>query len=219
VIARAPRSRDYSKPLKTVSPLCLDARQPEDGRVRERSLLVAPTRKNILLTGPPGCGKTTGIRRLLGRLDNLRLRGFYTQELREHGQRVGFEAVGLSGRRAVLAHVRSRSKLRVGRYDVDPERLRPLVEAELGATSEAVDAFVVDEIGKMEMFCPAFVEAVPRLLDGPVPVVATVALKGQGLIASIKARSDIYLLQITEANRDGLPEQLEHRLRGLIRNP
>jgi nucleoside-triphosphatase len=178
---------------------------------------VAPTRKNVLLTGPPGCGKTTVIRRLIDRLGDLRLRGFYTQELREHGQRVGFEALGLSVHHAVLAHVRSRSKLRVGRYGVEPGQLRPLVEAELGAPAEAVAAFVIDEIGKMELLCPAFVEAVPRLLDGPVPVVATVALKGQGLIASVKARSDIDLLQVTDANCDSLPEELEQRLRDLIK--
>ena len=70
--------------------------------------------KNFLLTGPPGCGKTTFIRRLVERLGDLHLAGFYTQEVREQGQRVGFEAVFLSGRRALLAHVRSRSRHRLG---------------------------------------------------------------------------------------------------------
>jgi nucleoside-triphosphatase len=134
--------------------------------------------KNLLLTGPPGCGKTTVVVRLIGRLAGLRLGGFYTQELRERGRRVGFEAVGLSGGRAVLAHVRSRSRRRVGRYGVDPERFQPLVEAELGRREDEADVYLIDEIGKMELLCPAFVGAVPRLLDAPVPVVATVALKG-----------------------------------------
>src|SRR5437588_11391527 len=80
---------------------------------------------NVLLTGPPGCGKTTVIRRLVERLGDLRLAGFYTQEVREQGRRVGFEAVSLSGRRALLAYVRSRSRHRGGRYGGEPEQLRP----------------------------------------------------------------------------------------------
>jgi nucleoside-triphosphatase THEP1 len=61
----------------------------------------------------------------------------------------------------------------------------------------------------MELFCPAFVEAVPRLLDGAVPVVLTVAQKGQGLIAQVKARADVRLEAVTMENRDTLPEELE----------
>jgi pimeloyl-ACP methyl ester carboxylesterase len=60
--------------------------------------------KNLLLTGPPGCGKTTVVRRVIERLGDLRLAGFFTQEIRKHGRRVGFEAVGLAARRAMLAH-------------------------------------------------------------------------------------------------------------------
>jgi nucleoside-triphosphatase len=167
--------------------------------------------KNVLLTGPPGCGKTTVIRRLIERLGDLRLASFYTQEIRERGQRVGFEAVSLSGRRALLAHVQSRSRHRVGRYGVEPERLEPLVQelAEIGAA----DVYLIDEVGKMELLCPAFVEIVPRLLDGEIPVVLTVAQKGQGLIAQVKARADVRLVTVADQNRDGLPEELERWVR------
>lgn len=72
----------------------------------------------------------------------------------------------------------------------------------------------MDEIGKMELFCPAFVVTMPRLLDGLVPVVATVALKGQGLIAAVKARTDVRLIHVTNDNRDRLPDELEPWLRG-----
>ena len=71
---------------------------------------------NVLLTGPPGCGKTTVVRRVVRALGGLRLAGFYTQEVRERGQRVGFEIVGLGGQRCLLVDVDWHSQLPVGRY-------------------------------------------------------------------------------------------------------
>jgi nucleoside-triphosphatase len=168
----------------------------------------------LLLTGPPGCGKTTVILRLADLLRDLRLAGFYTQELREHGQRVGFEAVGLSsGHRATMAHVNFNSGQQVGRYGVDCGSLEPIVKSELEQPT-TVDAFLIDEIGKMELFCPSFAGAVTRLLDSDVPVVATVALKGSGLIADVKKRPDVQLVQVTATNRDQLPGELAGLLRG-----
>jgi nucleoside-triphosphatase len=147
------------------------------------------------------------------RVGDLRLAGFLTLELREHGKRVGFEAIDLSGRRTILAHVRSRSPLRVGRYGVEPERLIPLVEENLVRPAGSVDAFLIDEIGKMECSCPAFVTAMRRVLEGPVPVLATVALRGGDFIAEVKARPDVRLIEVTQGNRDDLPERLANWLR------
>jgi nucleoside-triphosphatase len=159
--------------------------------------MIQHTPKNLLLTGPPGCGKTTAVRRLIDRLSDLRLAGFYTQELREGGKRVGFEIVGLSARqRALLAHARSRSHLRAGRYGVEATELAQVVEEELARPAGDVDLFVVDEVGKMELLCGEFVNAVRRLLDGVVPVVATVAMKGGGLIGEVKARANIRLVEV-----------------------
>ena len=166
------------------------------------------TAKNLLLTGAPGCGKTTVLRRVAERLGDLRLAGFLTLELREHGQRVGFEAIDLNGQRAILAHVRSRAPTRVGRYGVEPERLIPLVEENLVRPAGSVDIFLIDEIGKMECYCPAFVAAVRQVLEGPVPVLASIALKGGGFIAEVKARPDVRIIEVVRGNRDELPERL-----------
>ena len=111
----------------------------------------------LLLTGTPGCGKTTVLERVAAQLGDLRLPGFLTRELREHGQRVGFEAVGLGGRRVILAHVRFRSLVSVGRYGVEPDRLIPLINEEMVRPPGSVDAYLIDEIGKMECHCPQFV--------------------------------------------------------------
>jgi nucleoside-triphosphatase len=52
--------------------------------------------KRILLTGRPGCGKTTLINRIVSDLA-LPVGGFYTQEIREVGQRVRFKLITLDG--------------------------------------------------------------------------------------------------------------------------
>jgi len=87
------------------------------------------------------------VRRVVKALGGLRLAGFSTQEVRERGQRVGFEIVGLGGQRCLLAHVDWRSHLRVGRYGVEPDRLEPVIEAELGQSPRDVDVYIIDAIG------------------------------------------------------------------------
>jgi nucleoside-triphosphatase len=96
----------------------------------------------------------------------------------------------------------------VGRYGVEPERLLPLIGEELERPPGIVDAFLIDEIGKMECNCPEFVVAMRRLLDGPVPVVATIALGGGGFIAEVKGRPDVQLVEVTHGNREGLPGRI-----------
>src|SRR3954453_1070909 len=101
--------------------------------------------KSLLLTGPPGCGKTTVLERALEQLGDLRPAGFLTLELRERGQRVGFEAGGLGSRRAILPHVRFLSPVSVGRYGIEPDHLVPLIEEVLNRPLGSVDAYLIDE--------------------------------------------------------------------------
>jgi len=129
----------------------------------------------------------------------------------------GFEAIGLStGQHALLAHIRSRSRHGVGCYGIEVAALAQLVEPELGRPAGGVDLVVVDEVGKMELLCPQVVEVVPRLLDGPVLVVAPVAMRGGRLIAEAKARSDVRVVEVTAGNRGGLPGELDKWVRAWL---
>ena len=44
----------------------------------------------ILLTGLPGCGKTTAVMQIIANLDPKKVAGFYTQEIRQNNMRKGF---------------------------------------------------------------------------------------------------------------------------------
>ncbi len=72
----------------------------------------------LLLTGAPGTGKTTIIREAIS-ASKAKAGGFYTQEIRQGGVRLGFEIITLDGHRAILAHADFRGPQRVGKYGVD----------------------------------------------------------------------------------------------------
>ena len=121
----------------------------------------------------------------------------------------GFRAVTFSGHTTTLAHVSLKSQLRVGRYGVDVAAFENLVLPEVG---RPCDVMLIDEIGKMECLSARFVKAVQELLDGATSVVVTVAAKGSGFIAEVKARTDVELLEVTRSSRDDLPQSLAERL-------
>jgi nucleoside-triphosphatase len=141
-----------------------------------------------------------------------RLAGFYTEEMRYHGNRVGFRAIALSGRTVVLAHVDISGPYRVGRYGVKIDTFESLVEEELGGVAGGSDLCIIDEIGKMECFSNVFIDAVTKLLDSDMPVLATIAAKGGGFVAEAKARPDVEVLHVSARNRDQLPRDLVGKL-------
>jgi len=51
----------------------------------------------ILLTGLPGCGKTTAVMQIIANLDPKKVAGFYTQEIRRNNTRKGFSWNRLDG--------------------------------------------------------------------------------------------------------------------------
>lgn len=159
----------------------------------------------LLLTGTPGVGKTTVIRRVADGLAGAKPGGFYTEEMRVAGGREGFRLVGFDGSQRVLAHVRLPPP-RVSKYGVDVAAL----DAAAGALLDPAGAevFLVDEIGKMECLSGRFVEATRRLLDAGRVAVATIARQGGGFIAEVKRRPDVALREVTRANRDALPGEV-----------
>ena len=163
-------------------------------------------RKNILITGRPGIGKSTIIEKVVGQLQGP-LTGFFTKEIKQKRRRVGFSIITLDGKTGLLAHQDIKGKPRVGKYGVDIEQIDKLAVPSIRPLLPET-IVVIDEIGKMECFSPLFCETLVEVLSSNSPVLASIALHGPPLLQEIKARNDVLLIEVTEKNRNALVDEI-----------
>ena len=165
--------------------------------------------RTLLLTGMPGIGKTTIVKAVAEALGD-RAGGFYTAEMRGPGGRKGFRLVTLAGREAVMAHVdlKGRGRPRVGRYGVDVGAIERVGVAALRQAMQSGQIVVIDEIGKMELYCGPFKDVVLQAVGGPCAVLATVMLKPNPWVDGLKAQPSVEVWEVTAGNRDGMAEKV-----------
>ena len=160
-----------------------------------------------LITGKPGVGKTTLVQKIIRRMRSVNMAGFYTAEIRSQGIRLGFDLVGLNSKRRTLAHVGIHTHDRVGKYGVDTVGFEAFLVT-LDLLNPDVQLVVIDEIGKMELFSNRFRSLVRDVLGSDKQLLASIALRGEGFIREIKQMPNIHLFEVTEGNREGLPEAM-----------
>lgn len=156
-----------------------------------------------MISGPPRSGKTTLAKKILG-IDSYGkiARGFFTEEFKKEGVRVGFRIVTVpEGRRAIFSKKGLPSSYRVGRYGVNLEVLEELgCGAIISQGSDEKKLVVVDEIGKMELFSEKFRIVLMDVLNSRVKVLATIMKHPNAFAESIKIRPDVMLLSLTRDN-------------------
>lgn len=157
-------------------------------------------------------GKTTLVRKICAKLnDDFKLRGFFTDEVRANGQRIGFDAVTTTGMRCILAREQPTDSVRrpkVGKYSVyvdDFEQLAlPLLKTN---ANTAAKLLVIDEIGKMELCSKRFATAIDALLQQQYPLLATIPSQSRqpiALVERLRSARNARVYHVTKANRDSL---------------
>lgn len=166
---------------------------------------MSTSNQKILITGPPGCGKTT---LCTGVIDSIKrvydVGGILSTEIREGRSRKGFKIIDvLTEEEGILAHVNQKTGPRIGKYRVN---LHDLNEVGVGAISNAVeecDVVVIDEIGPMELKSDRFIEVVNDAFESEKCIIATIHFASKHpAVEDIKKREDAAIYRIDENNRD-----------------
>ncbi len=170
----------------------------------------------IAITGKPGIGKTTVIKKIIEKLQNKAI-GFYTQEIRNSRtrKRLGFEVITTDGQRSILAQKFKEGKYKVGSYTVDVENFEKIVIPLLEKALEEKDkVIVIDEVGKMELLSKKFQELLKKLLSkNDAKIILTVPIKDvHPIVKEIKNRPDVKIIELTLDNRDTIPSKILEKL-------
>jgi nucleoside-triphosphatase len=163
----------------------------------------------LLITGKPGCGKSTLISRVVKELQtfNIKIGGISTPDFRSaKGRRRGFLIRDVAtGDEQVMAAIDISSDIHVGRYSVDVVAIRKIGVRAINQAITEADIIVIDEIGKMELAVPEFKQCVVSALNSSKPVLGTIGLfLKSAFVTSIKQRSDVNIITLSRQKQEGV---------------
>ena len=161
---------------------------------------------HLLIQGLPASGKTKLIKEILPEMKNKR--GFYTEEIREAGQRVGFKVIRLDKKEAVFAHKDFDTPHKVSRYSVKLDLFDAFATEELSqAIKSDCEYIVIDEIGKMELLSARFQEVCNKIFESK-KVLGTIPIQTLPFIQTLKKRDDTCTFNLTKNNFCYVKEKL-----------
>lgn len=183
----------------------------------------------ILVTGQPGMGKTTAVKKMVEYLQNrgVYCQGFYTEEVlssNSGGARIGFDVVTIpEGERSVLSRKEGiKSKFKTGQYYVDVSSFEKLAIPSLSFTTgeqpEGKDTksrptvFVLDEIGRMELHSVPFQEHVRSMLESDLLLIGAITAPRYGhrvaYCDEVSAQNGVSVHNLTKKTRDNVLDEL-----------
>lgn len=161
----------------------------------------------ILLTAPPRTGKSTAIKKIVNMLGPGNCGGFYTEEIRQNDERVGFKIISLNGEEGILAHISFDSDYKISRYGVDLAVFEKICLKELSRaiSSEKIKYIIIDEIGPMQLFSDEYKKILLQMLSINKPIIGTVFFTSHEWLDGFKKNKEVNMIEINEKNRNQVP--------------
>ena len=163
--------------------------------------------KNVFITGIPGVGKTTLVRKLAQDLSMLLIKGFYKEKIVEDDSTRGFRVISFDYQEQILAHLFIEGPNKMDGFGVNIEGFEKFILPQF-QNIDMVDLFIFDEIGKMECMSDSFCSGFEKILDADVPVITTYSHHSAFKLNTLKKRKDTTFLQMTLKNRDDIWKQV-----------
>lgn len=159
--------------------------------------------RHVLFTGEVGSGKSTALRRTLALID-VDACGIETYSPEPRGvkpKRLFLRAYGSKDEGTLVCMIPGED--RAGVVSVfDTVAVELLEKARRDG-----DVIVIDEIGRLERDAHAYHSVLQACLDGTKPVLGVIRRQQAVWADWIREREDVLLLEVTQENRDALPNE------------
>lgn len=163
--------------------------------------------KNVFITGIPGIGKTTLLKKLAHDLSMLVIKGFHKEKIVEEKSTRGYRVVSFDNKEQILAHLFIEGPNKIDGFGVNVEGFEKFILPQI-ENLDLVELFIFDEIGQMECLSDAFCSGFEKILDTDIPLIAAYSHHSKFKLNTLKKRKDTTFLQMTSKNRDDIWKQV-----------